>query len=124
MKKIIKKPIFKLFLEAVLLTLLIGSTIAVVGFVQKWESSVPYSETFFIVGLLIIVVGVLSRLTAGQGLLIFPWLNAESFRNKSGGDRVRQILQVDNPIRFVILCLLMGIFLVVISLIVARLENL
>ena len=113
--------VIKMCGEVTLLTLLAGSGILIVGYLKKWDSSVAYSNAFFIVGCLAIIAGAASRLGAAQGSSSFQQLNVASLRNMSAGERAEFIINAASSVRLVILGLLGGILLILISVLVARL---
>lgn len=104
--------------EAVLLTFLVGILIGTIGYLQKWNTAVQYSNAFFIAGSLLIIGGVFSRRAAGQDWGSFLLLSAETFRDMSPGERANAIVTASSPVRLVILGLASGILLILISLLV------
>jgi hypothetical protein len=121
MKRLVMMTVIKMCGEVTLLTLLAGSGILIVGYLKKWDSSVAYSNAFFIVGCLAIIAGAASRLGAAQGSSSFQQLNVASLRNMSAGERAEFIINAGSSVRLVILGLLGGILLILISVLVARL---
>jgi hypothetical protein len=107
--------VIKMCGEAVLLAIFAGIVIGIIGYLNKWETSVKYSNAFFIAGALIIIGGAFSRLGAGQDWDSFQMLSAESFRDMSPGERANFIVNASSPVRLVILGLLSGILLILIS---------
>jgi hypothetical protein len=119
MKRSIIKAILKMCMEAVLFTAIIGVGIGMIGYVRNWNSSIAYSDAFFLAGCMVIVAGGLSRLGAGQEWSIFQLFSAESFRDMSSGERAKFIVSASSPIRLVLLGALTGILLILISAIAA-----
>lgn len=115
MKRFVIDAILKLCVEAIFFTTVIGGIIAIIGYINKWNSSVPYSNAFFAAGCLIIVAGGLSRSAAGGEWNTFQRISADSFRDMSPGERANFILNANSPVRLVILGLFSGISLIIIS---------
>lgn len=115
MKRQIILFVIKLCGEVILLTIFAGIIIGIIGNLNGWDSSRPYSNAFFIAGCLIIVAGMSSRLGAGQEWYHFQRLNAESFRDMGPNERANFIVNASSSVRLVILGLLSGILLILIS---------
>jgi hypothetical protein len=113
--------ILTLIAEAFLLALMVGIAIGVLGYLRKWDSSLAYSDAFFIAGSLAIVAGALSRFAASQERNSFQLISAEGFRGMSASERANLIIDVSSSFRHVILGLLTGIFLFLLSVLAARL---
>ena len=113
--------IIKMCGKAILLTIIAGIVIGAIGNINKWDTSLAYSNAFFIAGCLAIVAGASSRLGAGQQWNIFQLLNAESFRDMSSGERADFIIKASSSVNLVILGVLSGILLILISWLVTRL---
>ena len=106
--------------KAILLTTIAGIVIGVIGNMNKWDTSLAYSNAFFIAACLAIIAGASSRLGAGQEWSNFQSLYAESFRDMSPGERAHFIVNASSPVRLVILGLLSGILLILISVLVTK----
>jgi hypothetical protein len=115
MKRLVIMAIIKMCGKAILLTIIAGIVIGVIGYMRKWDTSLAYSNAFFIAGLLIIVAGASSRLAAGQEWNNFQLLNAESFRDMISSERASFIINASSSLSMVILGLLSGILLILIS---------
>jgi len=115
MNRLIIQAIIKMCAKSILLTTIIGVVIGIIGYVNKWNSSIAYSNAFFLAGCLVIVAGASSRLGAGQEWTYFQLLNAESFRGMSSGERANFIVNASSSISTVILGLLSGILLILLS---------
>lgn len=122
MERSVIKAILKFCTESVILTALIGAGIGLIGYKRQWDSSVAYSNAFFLAGCLVIVAGGLSRLGAGQEWNIFQLFSAESYRDMSSGERANLIINENSPIRLVLLGGATGILLLLISAITAYLS--
>ena len=120
MKRLVIMAIIKTCGKAFALTLIAGIVIGVIGFINKWETSLKYSDAFFIAGGLIIIAGGLSRLAAGEEWRNFQLLHAESFRDMSGSERANYIIEASSSISLVILGLSSGILLILISVLVSK----
>ena len=112
MKRLVIKAIIKMCAKSILLTTIIGVIIGIIGYTNKWNSSIAYSNAFFLAGCLVIVAGTASRLGAGQEWNNFQLLNAESFREMNSSERANFIINASSSISLVILGLLTGISLI------------
>jgi hypothetical protein len=121
MKKLVIKAIIKMCAKSIFITAVVGVAIGIIGYINKWNSSITYSNAFFVAGCLLIIAGTSSRYAAGQDWNKFQLLNAESFREMSSGERANFIINESSPISLVILGLLSGILLIIISAIAAYL---
>jgi hypothetical protein len=121
MKRFVILTVIKMCGEAIFLTILIGSAILIIGNLKKWDTSVAYSNAFFVAGCLVIIAGAVSRLGASQGWNNFQLLNAESFRSMSASERANFIVSVSSSVRLVILGFLSGILLILISVLATKL---
>lgn len=120
MNRQVVQAIIKFLAKSILLTTAISVIIGIFGYLNQWDSSVKYSNAFFVVGCLVIVAGTASRLGAGQGLNSLQYLNMESFRGMSGSERVDFIINANSPIGLVILGLVTGLLLILIAIIVSK----
>jgi hypothetical protein len=121
MNRLVIMAIIKMCGEAILLTIIAGIVIGVIGNINKWDTSLAYSNAFFIAGSLAIVAGGLSRLYASQDWNNSQYLYAESFRNMSSSERANFIISASNSVRMLTLGLLSGILLILISVFVTKL---
>ena len=115
MKRLVIVTAIKMCGEAILITILVGIVIAIIGNLNGWETSVKYSNAFFIAGCLVIIAGASSRMGAGQEWGSFQLLSGESFRDMSPGERANFIVEASSSFRLVILGLLSGVLLILIS---------
>jgi hypothetical protein len=121
MKRLVIIAVIKICGEAILLTILAGIVIGIIGNLNKWDTSLEYSNAFFIAGCLVIIAGASSRLGAGQEWNHFQGIYAESFRNMSAGERANFIVNASSPVRLVAVGLSSGVLLILISELVAKL---
>jgi hypothetical protein len=121
MKRLVIKAILQMCMKSIFLVTGIGVIIGVLGYIRKWNSSVTYSNAFFVAGSLVIIAGGLSRFPAGQELNVFQQLYAESFRDMNSMQKVNFIVDASSPISQVILGFLTGLLLLLISAVVAKL---
>lgn len=119
MKRLVIKVIVKMCVKSIVLTTIIGVAIGITGYINKWDSSLAYSDAFFLAGCLVIVAGAASRLAAGQEWKTFQLLGAPSFREMSSSERANFIINASSSMSLVILGLLTGILLILISAIAA-----
>jgi hypothetical protein len=119
MKRLVMKAIIKMCTKSIALTAMIGVIIGIIGYINKWNSSITYSNAFFVAGCLLIIAGTSSRYAAGQEWNNFQLLNADSFHQMSSGERIIFIINESSPISLVILGVLSGILLILISAIAA-----
>jgi len=120
MKRLVIMTILKMCGTAILFTVIAGVVIGVIGYLNKWETSVAYSNAYFIAGCLMIVAGGSSRLTAGRDWSSYQSVYAESFRDMSSGERANYIIGASSSYRLVILGLLSGIMLILISFLLTK----
>jgi hypothetical protein len=120
MKRLVIMALIKMCGKAILLTIIAGIVIGVIGHIKKWDTSLAYSNAFFIAGCLVVVAGALSRLGAGQEWGTFQSLYAESFRDMSSSERAKFIINASSSVRLVILGLLSGFLLILISVLVTK----
>jgi hypothetical protein len=118
MKRPVIIAMLKLGGEAVLLAIVVGIVIVIIGNVNKWETSIRYSNAFFIAGCLMIIGGAFSRMAAGQEWGIFQRFSAESFRDMSPGERANYIVEASSSVRLVIVGVVSGVLLMLLSLVV------
>jgi hypothetical protein len=119
MKRLVIMAIIKMCGKAILLTIIVGIVIGIIGNMNKWNTSLAYSNAFFIAGSLAIIAGASSRFAAGQRSNTYQLLNAESFRKMSSSERTNFIINASSSISTVILGVLTGILLMLISAIAA-----
>jgi hypothetical protein len=119
MKQLVIMTIIKMCAKAIILTAMIGGAIGLIGYINKWNSSIAYSNAFFLAGCLLIIAGASSRQAAGQEINNYKLLYAESFRGMSTSERANFIINASSSISTVILGLLSGILLILISAIAA-----
>lgn len=120
MKHLLLTAILKSCAKALLLTLMIVVLIGVIGYIQRWDTSLAYSNAFFLAGCLMFIGGGFSRLAAGQDWRHAQQVHAETFREMSGGERTDFILEVSNSFNLMILGMVSGVLLVLLSLAVIR----
>ena len=120
MKRHVIVAILKMCGEVILFTLIAGIVIGVMGYLNKWNTSIAYSNAFFVAGCLAIIGGMSSRLAASREWDSFRGLYAESFRDMSPTERANFIVDASSPLRLVILGLLCGIVLILISVLVVK----
>ena len=113
--------IIKMCGKALTLTIVTGIVIGVIGYLNKWETSLAYSNAFFIAGCLMFIAGAMSRMAAGQEWSSFQSLYAESFRNMSSSERANFIIHASSSLNLLILGLLSGILCLLISILVTKL---
>ena len=120
MKRLVIMAIIKMCGKAILLTVVAGIVIGVIGYTKKWDTSLAYSNAFFIAGSLVIIGGAMSRLGAGREWNTFLSFHAESFRDMSSSEQANFIINASSSFSLVILGLLSGILLILISLFVTK----
>ena len=120
MKRLVFVAIIKMCGKVLLVTTIAGIAIVVIGHFRKWDTSLAYSNAFFIAGCLAIIAGASSRLGAGQEWRNFQLLHAESLGDMSSDERANFIIAASSSVGLVILGLLSGILLIFISVLVTR----
>ena len=122
MKRLVIQAVIQMGAKSLLLTTMIGVVIAAIGYINKWSSSIAYSNAFFLAGCLIFIAGGLSRFAAGQEWGAYQLLSAESLRDMSPDERANFIMDASSSLSTVILGVLTGILLILISAIAANLS--
>jgi hypothetical protein len=120
MKRLVIMAILRLCGTAILFTVIAGAIIGVIGYLNQWDTTVAYSNAFFIAGCLMIIAGGSSRLTAGREWSSYQSVYAESFRDMSSGERANYIIEASSSFRLVILGLLSGFMLILISFVLTK----
>ena len=115
MNQLVIKAILKICAKSIFLTTIIGVVIGIIGYINEWNSSIKYSNAFFLAGLLVIIAGTSSRMGAGEDWGSFQMISAESFRDMSSGERANFIIEASSSASLVILGVLTGILLILIS---------
>jgi hypothetical protein len=121
MKRLVIMTVVKMCAEAFLIAFFIGTAIVLIGNMNKWDTSLEYSNAFTIAGFLVIIAGASSRLGSGQEWNNFQGLYAESFRDMNAGERANFIINASSSFRLVILGLLSGLLLILSSVLVLEL---
>lgn len=121
MKRLVIMAVIKMCGEAFFIAILVGILIGIIGNWQKWDTSLQYSNAFFIAGSLVIIAGGSSRLAAGQEWFSFQRTYAESFRDMSPGERANYIVNASSSVRLVFIGLLSGSLLILASILVPKL---
>lgn len=121
MRRSIIRTLIEIGGEVVALSILAGVAIAFIGNRSQWNTSIQYSNAYFIAGSLIIIAGASSRLGAGQEWTTFQRLYTESFRNMSNTERANFIVTVSSSIRTLIVGTASGMLLILISVLVTKL---
>jgi len=120
MKRTVLMVIIKMCGDAIFLTMIVGMIVAGIGYINKWDTSIAYSNALFISGCLLIVAGMSTRLAAGQDWNNFRFLHGESMRGMSNSERANFIVNASSSYRLVVLGLLSGILLFFLSMLVAE----
>ena len=115
MKRQVIVAMSKLCGEAVSITLFAVIAVVIIGNLNQWNTSMKYSNAFFIAGALVIIGGLSSRMAASQEWNIFQRSGGESFRDMSPTERANFIVEASSSLRLVIIGLLSGISLMLIS---------
>ena len=121
MKRSVIKALLKICGKAILLTTIAGIIIVIIGNSNGWNTSIAYSNAFFVAGVIIITGGLASRLNTNQDTHQFRlFSSAESFRNMSTSERRDYIAYALGPTNLVVVCLLSTILLMLISELIAK----
>jgi hypothetical protein len=119
MDRLLIKAVLKMLIKSLGLTAIIGILIGILGYVNKWDSSITYSNAFFIAGSLLIIAGTSARYAAGQEYFRNQLLSSEGFRGMSSGERALAIINSSSSVRTLIFGLTSGVMLWLISAIIA-----
>lgn len=122
MSRQVIQAIIRFLTKSILITAAVSAVIILFGSINHWESSVKYSNAFFVVGCLVIVAGTASRMGAGQGVNSLQYLNMESFRGMSGSERVEFIINANSPVGLVVLGFVTGMTLILIAVFVSKIS--
>ena len=122
MKRLVISTILKMVGEAIGIALIAGIIVGVIGYKNKWDTPLPWSNAFFIAGCLLIVAGGLSRMAAGQEWKSSQLLDMESFRGMSNSERADFVVSASSSLRLVILGLLSGLLLIIVSAFLANMS--
>jgi hypothetical protein len=115
MNRLFFMTLIKLFGEACLIALCAAIAILIIGAWRQWDSSIQYSNAFFLAGCLIFIGGGISRMAAGQEWASFQRFGSDSFGDMSPSERANFIVEASSPVRLVIVGVLSGILLFVLS---------
>ncbi len=119
MERSVIHAIVRMCAKSILLTALIGALIGLIGHLNRWDSSLKYSNAFFIAGCLMIIAGTASRQGVGQEWSHFQTLHAETFRGMSNIERINFVINTSSSLGTVVLGVLVGILLMLISAVAA-----
>jgi len=118
----VKRPVIiamgKLCGEAFLFTIFAGIVIWIMGDLNQWNTSMKYSNAYFIAGALVIIGVLSSRMAASEDWNTFRKLGGGSLRDMSPTERANFIVEASSSMRLVIVGLLSGVSLMLISLLV------
>jgi hypothetical protein len=118
MKGLVFKAVIKILVKSIVFAAMIGVVIGIIGYINKWNSQITYSNAFFLAGALVILAGTASRLGAGQERSNHLLVSAESFREMNSSERANLIIDASTSMSLVILGLLTGVWLILFSAIV------
>jgi hypothetical protein len=118
MKRLLLQAILKICGEAILLATMTGVVIGMIGYINRWNALIKYSNAFFLAGCLVIIAGTSSRFAAGQEWGSFQ-IYSESFRDMSRSERANYIVNASSSVRLAVVGLLSGVLLILISAIAA-----
>lgn len=120
MKRLLITTLLKLCGEAILIALVVAILIALIGNWKDWDTSLKYSNAFFIAGCLLIIAGGSSKMAASSEWFSFQRAYADSFRDMSPSERANYVVDVSSSGRLVFLGLLSGILLIIFSVLVTK----
>jgi hypothetical protein len=66
MNRVVMMAIVNTFAKSILLATMIAVVIGIIGYINQWDTSLVYSNAFFIAGALAIIAGTSSRLAAAD----------------------------------------------------------
>jgi hypothetical protein len=118
MKGLVFKAVIKILVKSIVFAAMIGVVIGIIGYINKWNSQITYSNAFFLAGALVILAGTASRLGAGQERSNHLLVSAESFREMNSSERANLIIDASTSMSLVILGLLTGVWLILFSAII------
>ena len=113
------KAILKWCVKVIILTTIIGVIVVIIGNRSGWNTSIEYSNAFFIAGVFVIAGGLASRLGASQDVNQFRLLSStKGFRDKS--KQLDFIANTRGSTNLVVLSLLSGILLILTSVLISK----
>ena len=115
MKPTRSDSIFNMGRKVVALTTMIGIVIGIIGFFNKWNSSVAYSNAFFLAGCLLIIAGGFSSYAASQEIRVYQRIPSNAFRGMSSRERAHYVVDTSSSISAFIFGTSSGIILIFIS---------
>lgn len=115
MKRLVILTVLKMFGEVILFSTIAVIVVGIIGYLNKWDTSLEYSDAFFVAGSVLIIGGALSRMAAGQEWGSYRSVHAESFNHMSSSERANFIINASSSLRLAILGLLSGMLLFIIS---------
>jgi len=121
MDPLLLKAILKTLTKSLLFTAVIAGGIGVFGCFNHWGSNITYSNVFFLAGAVMIILGAMSRTTAGESWNTFQLISGETFRGMSTSQRANFIIEASSSMSALILGVLSGLELIILSAIAAYL---
>jgi hypothetical protein len=103
------------------LTLLVSLIVLVFGMVSRWNTSMQFSNGFFIAGVLVIAFGFLSISGGLEHRADFSLIYAESVRQASIAERTQQMMaNINQGYRNLVVLAGVGILLIAISIVIGQ----
>jgi len=113
------KAILKWCVEVIILTTIIGVILVIIGNSSGWNTSIAYSNAFFVAGVFVIAGGLASRLGASHDINQFRLLSStKGFRDKSKQQDF--VANTRGSTNLVFLSLLSGILLILSSVLISK----
>jgi len=114
------KKIGQSILKALIITAVISVIVVLVGVISKWQTAIQFSNGFFWAGAILIAFGVLSAF-GGYGMRSnFGVVYSQSSGDMNILERTKQwIADTEQSYSFYILLMISGVFLILISVLIA-----
>jgi hypothetical protein len=121
MNRFVMTDILRMAGRVAVVTVIAVIIIALLGLINQWDSSTPYSNAFFIAGAIMIAGGVGTKMRAGEDWTSTQEIHPESLSGMTGEQQSRLVLNPSNSTRLAIMGMGSGTLLVLMSLLVLRL---
>ena len=119
MKSLIAKAIIKLGAKSLLFTAAIGSAIGLVGYLNHWQTSLAYSNAFFLAGCFVLIAGTATQFAAQADYA--QTFRFERFREMSFKEQADLVADSTGPFSRVALGVSSGVSLALIAILIDKL---
>lgn len=120
MKRQIILNVLKVVGQAVIITLIAALIILIVGFLKHWQTSIQYSNAFFIAGSVLIIVGGLSKFSAAAGRAPPQNSPTETHPEPSPGEQSTQVVKPSSTSRLLAIGVISGFLCFIVSALITK----